>query len=87
MANTSANLARKHSQLRGDLVELYIEALQKFAPRSTERLINSSIELFEAHREFLAERIERLENAKAKMSKKAGRARSRTVPLKRTRSR
>jgi hypothetical protein len=82
----SSRVARNRSQLRQNLADLLIETLREFAPRSTQRFINSNIELMEAHREFLAERIARLERARARVSKQTRRTASRRVPVRRRRA-
>jgi hypothetical protein len=56
------------TQLQSSVTDLFVETLKEFAPGSTQRLINSGIELMEAHREFLAERIARLEKIRARVS-------------------
>lgn len=81
MPKNAVQSIRKTTQLREGLADLHIEALKQFAPRSTERLINSGIELLEAHRELLAERIARLQRAKARISSKAGQSATRKVTV------
>jgi hypothetical protein len=73
MANKPSRIAMQHAQVRQNIADLWIETLRELAPRSTERLLNSGIELLEAHREFLAGRIAHLENAKQQVSKKSSR--------------
>ena len=72
MPKSAARIASSSRQFRETLADVYIETLRELAPRSTERLINSGIEMLEARRELLAERIGRLEKAKARL---AGRSR------------
>jgi ubiquinone biosynthesis protein UbiJ len=81
VATNASNLAKKRMQVRDNLADVVIETWQKVAPRSTERLIAASIQWLEAHREFLAERIERLEKAKAKVAKASPRRAARKVPV------
>jgi hypothetical protein len=61
----------RNVQLENRMTDLFIETLKEFAPGSTRRLINSSIELMEAHRELLAERIARLERIRARIAEPA----------------
>lgn len=68
MAKKASRVARKGTQLRQNVADFYIELLREFAPRSVERLLNSGIELMEAHKELITERIQRLETAKTKIS-------------------
>jgi len=86
MPNRATQAARKTGQLLESLADLYVEALKELAPRSTERLLNSGIEMLEAHRELLAARITRLRDAKAKLSK-AGGGGARKVAVRRGRAR
>ena len=74
-------VARRRSQVRNSMTDLFLETLKEFSPGSTQRLINSSIELMEAHREFLAERIARLERVRTRISKSSRQIRSRSVPV------
>jgi hypothetical protein len=67
MAKTRRASSRQ-VQLQNRVTDLFIETLKEFAPGSTQRLINSSIELMEAQREFLAERIARLEKLRGRVS-------------------
>lgn len=78
MAKKSSRARAQGQQLREGMANAYIETLREFAPRSTERLISAGIQLLEAHREFLGERIARLEQAKASIAQSPSRA-SRTV--------
>jgi hypothetical protein len=71
----------RQAQLQNRVTDLFVETLKEFAPGSTQRLINSSIELMEAHREFLAERIARLERVRSRVSKGGRRAGRRDVPV------
>jgi hypothetical protein len=86
MPTKTAQAARKTGQLLESLAELYVETLQEIAPRSTERLINSGIEMLEAHRELLAGRIARLQQAKDRLTKSSSAARTRKVAVRRGRS-
>jgi hypothetical protein len=81
MAKTASQVARQSLALRQTLTDLYLEFLREFAPRSTERLINSGIELMEAHRELIAERIARLEEARKKLNAPTRRTASRKVAV------
>ena len=84
-----SRMTRSRTQVRNSLRELVIGAIREFSPGSTQRLINSSIELMEAQREFLAERIARLEQVRGRLSQ-SGRQTSRAVRVrarKRSRSR
>lgn len=86
MPKTAARVASSSRRVRETLADAYFEALRELAPRSTERLINSSIEMLEAHREFLAERIARLEKAKARVGGRGARAAARKVRVRRRRT-
>ena len=71
----------RQARLQNTVTDLFIETLKEFAPGSTQRLINSGIEMMEAHREFLAERIARLEKVRTRVSKSGRRTGSRAVPV------
>jgi hypothetical protein len=75
------------TRLQSNVTELFVETLKEFAPGSTQRLINSGIELMEAHREFLAERIARLEKIRARISSSAPQSARRAVRVRRARAR
>jgi hypothetical protein len=83
MAKKASRVARKSTLLRQNVSDFYIELLREFAPRSAERLLNSGIELMEAHRELITERIQRLETAKTKISSGRQTARRRIAVRKR----
>ena len=75
------------TQLQSSVTDLFVETLKEFAPGSTQRLINSGIELMEAHREFLAERIARLEKIRARVSSGGKPTARRAVRVQRGRAR
>jgi len=81
MAKKTSQIASKSAQLRQSVADLYIEFLRQFAPRSTERLINSTVELMEAHRELIAERIARLERARTRIAAKSRVAAGRKISV------
>ena len=80
MAKRKRTVTRQ-GQLQNRMTDLFIETLKEFAPGSTQRLISSGIELMEAHREFLAERIARLERIRTRVSQGRRRAASRQVAV------
>jgi hypothetical protein len=86
MAKKTSQIASKTTQLGQTLAELHIEFLRQFAPRSTEHLINSAVELMEAHRELIAERIARLERARARLATKKRAAAGRKISVRKGRS-
>jgi hypothetical protein len=78
VAKKTAKLAGRRAQAQENVLDLWIETVQRMAPRSTKLLLDSGMQLLEAHREFLAERIERLERAQSRISKTASRPRARS---------
>ena len=84
MATKASNLAKKQMQVRENVADLWVETLRSVAPKSTEHLLTAGMHWLEAHREFLAEHVARLEKAKAKVAKGSRRAASRKVPVKGT---
>jgi hypothetical protein len=69
------------ARVESGATDLFIDILKEFAPGSTQRLINSSIEFMEARREFLAERIARLEKVRTRISSARKPQASRAVPV------
>jgi topoisomerase IA-like protein len=82
VAKRASNLMKKQMEVREGLADLWVETLRRVAPRSTKRIIDSSVQLMEAYREFLAERIAKLQKTKASIAKTSTRAASRKVPVK-----
>ena len=84
MAKKAAKLASRSAQAQEDVIDVWIETVRRLAPRSTKLLLDSGMQLLEAHREFLAERIERLEQARSRIAKTASAApaRSKRVTVK-----
>jgi len=89
VAKKAAKLAGRRAQAQEDVIDVWIETVRRMAPRSTKLLLDSGMQLLEAHREFLAERIERLERAQARITKSNPRpaARSKRVTVKASRKR
>ncbi|MEE8155553.1 MAG: hypothetical protein V3T53_11425 [Phycisphaerales bacterium] len=69
MAKKKSKVASRSREVTNRLADLHLGTLREVAPRSSEKLIDAGISLLEAHREFLAEGIDRLQRAKQEVSK------------------